>query len=94
MKIIFHGAAREVTGSRHLLELDNGRRILLDCGVFQGKGLETEEMNRKLSFEPSSVDNIILTHAHIDHSGLIPYMHKNGFRGRWFVPTLHATCVP
>ncbi len=81
MKIIFHGAAREVTGSRHLLELDNGRRILLDCGVFQGKGLETEEMNRKLSFEPSSVDNIILTHAHIDHSGLIPYMHKNGFKG-------------
>jgi len=81
MKITFHGAAREVTGSRHLLETPDGKRILLDCGMFQGKGLETEAMNRNLAFSPASVDHIILTHAHIDHSGLIPYVVKNGFTG-------------
>lgn len=81
MKLTFYGAAREVTGSRHLLETPDGKRILLDCGVFQGKGLETEEMNRNLPFSPASINHIILTHAHIDHSGLIPYMVKNGFEG-------------
>jgi metallo-beta-lactamase family protein len=81
MKITFHGAAREVTGSRHLIETPDGKRILLDCGVFQGKGLETDAMNRNLAFSPASIDHIILTHAHIDHSGLIPYLYKNGFEG-------------
>ncbi len=81
MKITFIGAAREVTGSKTLIETDKGKRILLDCGVFQGKGLETEAMNRDLPFHPASIDHIILTHAHIDHSGLIPYMYKNGFNG-------------
>ena len=81
MKLTFYGAAREETGSRHLLETPDGKRILLDCGVFQGKGLETEEMNRNLPFSPASINHIILTHAHIDHSGLIPYMVKNGFEG-------------
>lgn len=81
MKITFHGAAREVTGSKHLIETDDGKRILLDCGVFQGKGLETDALNRNLAFTPASIDHIILTHAHIDHSGLIPYMVKNGFEG-------------
>jgi metallo-beta-lactamase family protein len=81
MRITFHGAAREVTGSRHLIETNDGKRILLDCGVFQGKGLETDAMNRNLAFSPASVDHIILTHAHIDHSGLIPYLVRNGFDG-------------
>lgn len=81
MKIKFIGAAREVTGSKHLITLDNGKKILLDCGMFQGKGQETDQMNRNLGFDPSEIDHIILTHAHIDHSGLIPYAWKNGFRG-------------
>ena len=81
MKIKFIGAAREVTGSKHLITTDSGKRLLLDCGMFQGKGLETDGMNRDLGFDPSVIDHIILTHAHIDHSGLIPYMYKLGFRG-------------
>ena len=81
MKLKFLGAAREVTGSKTLLTTDSGKRILFDCGMFQGKGLETDEMNRDLGFDPSLLDHIILTHAHIDHSGLIPYAYKLGFRG-------------
>jgi metallo-beta-lactamase family protein len=81
MKIKFIGAAREVTGSKHLITLDNGKRILLDCGMFQGKGMETDSSNRNLGFDPKEIDHIVLTHAHIDHSGLIPYVYKLGFRG-------------
>jgi metallo-beta-lactamase family protein len=81
MKIKFSGAAREVTGSKHLLITDYGKKVLLDCGMFQGKGLETDAMNRNLGFNPPEIDHIILTHAHIDHSGLIPYMYRMGFRG-------------
>ncbi|MCX6253885.1 MAG: MBL fold metallo-hydrolase, partial [Bacteroidia bacterium] len=81
MKIKFIGAAREVTGSKHLITTDLGKRILLDCGMFQGKGLETDSMNRDLMFDPSLIDHLILTHAHIDHAGLIPYIYKLGFRG-------------
>ena len=81
MKIKFIGAAREVTGSKTLITLDNGKKILLDCGMFQGKGQQTDAMNRNLGFEPREIDHIILTHAHIDHSGLIPYVYKLGFRG-------------
>ncbi|MDR2887896.1 MAG: MBL fold metallo-hydrolase [Bacteroidales bacterium] len=81
MKIKFIGAAREVTGSKHLITTNTGKRILLDCGMFQGKGLETDSMNRELMLEPELIDHIILTHAHIDHAGLIPYMYRLGFRG-------------
>ena len=81
MKIKFIGAAREVTGSKTLITLDSGKKILLDCGMFQGKGQETDSMNRNLGFEPSEIDHIILTHAHIDHSGLIPFVYRLGFRG-------------
>jgi len=81
MKIKFIGAAREVTGSKHLITTNSGKRLLLDCGMFQGKGLETDGMNRDLMFDPAMIDHIILTHAHIDHAGLIPYMYKLGFRG-------------
>lgn len=81
MKIKFIGAAREVTGSKHLITTSSGKKILLDCGMFQGKGLETDGMNRNLMFDPATIDHVILTHAHIDHSGLIPYIYKLGFRG-------------
>ena len=82
MKISFHGAARTVTGSKHILTLDDGRRILLDCGMFQGLGAETEELNNHFGFEPSSIDVLLLSHAHIDHTGLIPKLVKEGFRGK------------
>ena len=81
MKIQFLGAAREVTGSKHLITLDNGKKVLLDCGMFQGKGIETDAMNRNLGFHPSEIEYLILSHAHIDHSGLIPYIVKLGFQG-------------
>jgi metallo-beta-lactamase family protein len=81
MNIKFLGAAREVTGSKHLLTTDSGKKILLDCGMFQGKGLETDSMNRNLGFDPPEIDHVILTHAHIDHAGLIPFIYKLGFRG-------------
>ncbi|HEX2921904.1 MAG TPA: MBL fold metallo-hydrolase [Bacteroidales bacterium] len=81
MKIKFIGATREVTGSKFLITASSGKRLLLDCGMFQGKGLETDSMNRDLMFDPSTIDHVILTHAHIDHSGLIPYMYHLGFRG-------------
>lgn len=81
MQIKFIGAAREVTGSKHLIITGSGTKILLDCGMFQGKGLETDSMNRKLGFEPAELDYVVLTHAHIDHSGLIPYIYRLGFKG-------------
>ena len=84
MKIAFHGAARTVTGSKHLLTLKNGKKYLLDCGMFQGLGHDTEAMNRDWGFDPASVDYLILSHAHIDHSGLIPKLVKDGFKGRIF----------
>jgi len=81
MKIKFLGAAREVTGSKHLITTEHGKKILLDCGAFQGKGLETDSMNRNPGVDPAEIDHIILSHAHIDHSGMIPFFYKNGFRG-------------
>lgn len=84
MKIAFHGAARTVTGSKHLLSLTNGRKYLLDCGMFQGMGKETDHLNREWGFEPREVNHLILSHAHIDHSGLIPKLVKDGFEGKIF----------
>ncbi len=81
MKIKFLGAAREVTGSKHLIITAQGKKILLDCGAFQGKGLETDGMNRNPGVNPAEIDHIILSHAHIDHSGMIPFFYRNGFRG-------------
>ena len=89
MKMKFNGAARQVTGSSHLLTLDNGFNILLDCGLFQGHGRESWDLNNQWSFDPSSVDVVILSHAHIDHSGRLPQLVKDGFRGRIF--STHAT---
>lgn len=80
MKITFMGAAKEVTGSMHLLEL-NGKKILLDCGLFQGKRQESDDKNKELKIDPKKIDAIILSHAHIDHSGRLPYLVKNGYDG-------------
>ena len=66
MKIQFLGAARTVTGSMHLLEV-NGQRLLLDCGLYQGKRADTYDVNQKLPFDPRSIDSVILSHAHMDH---------------------------
>jgi metallo-beta-lactamase family protein len=84
MKIGFHGAARTVTGSKHLLTLKNGKKYLLDCGMFQGMGEDTDGLNRDFGFIPSEVDYLILSHAHIDHCGLIPKLVKEGFGGKIF----------
>jgi metallo-beta-lactamase family protein len=82
MKIAFHGAARTVTGSKHLLTLSNGKKYLLDCGLYQGMGKETDELNRDFGFIPSEIDHMILSHAHIDHCGLIPKLIKEGYNGK------------
>jgi metallo-beta-lactamase family protein len=84
MKIAFHGAARTVTGSKHLLTLKNGKKYLLDCGMFQGMGNETDDLNRDFGFISSEIDYLILSHAHVDHSGLIPKLVKEGFTGKIF----------
>ncbi len=81
MKIAFHGAARTVTGSKHLLSLKNGKKYLLDCGMFQGMGKDTDAMNRQFGFDVTEVTALILSHAHIDHSGLIPKFVADGFKG-------------
>lgn len=81
MKIAFHGAARNVTGSKHLITLKNGTKLLLDCGMFQGMGQETDQLNDEFGFDASTVDFLILSHAHIDHSGLIPRLIAQGFKG-------------
>ncbi|MBX3000475.1 MAG: MBL fold metallo-hydrolase [Caldilineaceae bacterium] len=80
MQITFHGAARAVTGSMHLLEV-NDQRVLLECGLFQGRRAETYERNLNFPFDPATIDAVVLSHAHIDHSGNLPNLVKQGFRG-------------
>lgn len=80
MEITFHGAAQTVTGSQHLLSL-NGSRVLLDCGLYQGSRKEAEVRNRTFLHDPRALDAVVLSHAHIDHSGLLPMLVKKGFRG-------------
>lgn len=80
MQLEFHGAARTVTGSRHLI-IVNGKKILLDCGMYQGKRSEGYARNKNFPFDPASIDILVLSHAHIDHSGNIPNLVKQGFKG-------------
>jgi metallo-beta-lactamase family protein len=84
MKISFHGAAQCVTGSKHIIHLKNGQKILLDCGMFQGMGKETFELNSDFGFDPETITTMILSHAHIDHTGLIPRLSKQGYAGSIF----------
>ncbi len=89
MKIAFHGADRQVTGSCHLLTLDSGQRILLDCGLYQGYEPELRDFNATWAFDPASIDALVLSHAHIDHCGRIPKLVADGFKGRIY--STHAT---
>ena len=89
MKVTFYGAAREVTGSMHLVEAGSDR-ILLDCGLFQGRRKEAAEKNRRLPVDPKTVTNLVLSHAHIDHSGRIPMLTRNDFYGRVVCPRATA----
>lgn len=88
IELAFHGAAQTVTGSQHLITV-NGRRILLDCGLFQGSRKASYERNQNLPFNASEVDVMVLSHAHIDHCGNIPNLVKNGFKGD--IICTHAT---
>jgi metallo-beta-lactamase family protein len=89
MHITFYGAVREVTGSMHLLSTEQDR-ILLDCGMYQGRRKIAAEKNRVLPFDPSILTNMVLSHAHIDHSGRIPLITKNGFNGRIYCTRVTA----
>lgn len=79
MKIQFYGAAQRVTGSKHLITTQKGTKILLDCGLFQG--INTSDLNLQFGFDPKEVDILVLSHAHIDHTGLVPRLVKKGFKG-------------
>ena len=89
LSIAFHGAAGEVTGSKHLITTPSGTQILLECGLFQGKREEAWGKNRSFGFDPNSVDVALLSHAHVDHSGLFPKLAKEGFSGNIY--TTEAT---
>lgn len=94
MRLQFCGAAREVTGSAHLLTLDNGFKILLDCGLYQGDSAEMETFNRQWYFKPEEINCLVLSHAHIDHSGRIPVFVKDGFKGSIFcTPATRDLCA-
>lgn len=83
MKITFLGAAGEVTGSQHLIETSH-RRLLLDCGFFQGPRAESRRKNERFHCNPPTLDAVILSHAHIDHCGNLPRLYRSGFRGPIF----------
>lgn len=92
MKLTCHGAAGTTTGSQHLIEI-NGRRVLLDCGLYQGHREDAYQKNRRFPFEPSQVDAVVLSHAHIDHSGNLPNLVKQGFKGNIFcTPATRDLC--
>ena len=80
MKMAFHGAAHNVTGSCHLVEC-NGKKLLIDCGLYQGEREMGEENEGPFGFEPADIDFLLLTHAHLDHCGRIPLLVKRGFKG-------------
>lgn len=93
MKVSFFGAAQTVTGSKHLLTFESGEKVLLDCGMFQGLGKEGVLLNQEWGFNPAEVDYLVLSHAHIDHSGLIPKLVADGFSGKIYcTPATYDLC--
>ncbi len=93
MRLTFWGAARTVTGSAHLVEFEGGR-LLLDCGLFQGRRAEAHRLNQEFAADPATIDAVLLSHAHIDHSGLLPRLEREGFRGRVFAtPATRDLCT-
>ncbi|MGZ3862198.1 MAG: MBL fold metallo-hydrolase RNA specificity domain-containing protein [Bacteroidia bacterium] len=93
MKVKFIGATETVTGSEHLIITEKGRKILLDCGLYQGMGKETDVLNRNLGINPNEIEAVILSHAHIDHSGKLPYLIKRGFKGKIYcTPATRDVC--
>lgn len=95
MEIAFHGAAQTVTGSKHVITLNDDTRILLDCGMFQGMGEDTDDLNDYFGFNPRKINYMVLSHAHIDHCGLIPRLVKEGFEGQIICTpaTMHLTKI-
>ncbi|MEM8908679.1 MAG: MBL fold metallo-hydrolase, partial [Bacteroidota bacterium] len=89
MELKFCGAAQQVTGSAHLITLDDGYTILLDCGLYQGRSKDMADFNSNWYFDPKQIDCLILSHAHIDHSGRVPKLVRDGFRGD--IICTHAT---
>lgn len=93
MKLKFCGADRTVTGSQHLLEI-NGKKLLLDCGLYQGRREEAYEINKHFLFDPTELHCVVLSHAHIDHSGNLPTLYKNGFkRNVYSTPATRDLCA-
>jgi metallo-beta-lactamase family protein len=93
MQIEFYGAAQTVTGSQHLLTLGE-YKILLDCGLFQGRRSESQVLNREIHWDAASLDAVILSHAHIDHSGNLPTLVKHGFKGSIYAtPATRDLCA-
>ena len=80
MRISFHGAAKNVTGSCHLVECQ-GKQILIDCGLYQGNREIDEDIRNDFGFDPAAIDYLLLTHGHLDHCGRIPLLTRRGFRG-------------
>jgi len=92
IKVTFYGAAQTTTGSMHFVEA-NGKRILLDCGMFQGNRKEAFEKNRRMPIDPATLDAVVLSHAHIDHSGNLPTLARHGFRGKVYgTPATRDLC--
>ncbi len=89
MRLTFHGAARTVTGSQHLLEI-NGSKLLLDCGMYQGRRAETYARNDTFEYDPATLNAVILSHAHIDHSGNLPNLIQHGFAGKIYTTSATA----
>lgn len=93
MKLSFHGAARTVTGSKHIIHMHPNKKVLLDCGLFQGMGRETHILNGEWGFEPSEITHVIISHAHIDHIGLLPKLVNDGYQGKIYCTKATAALV-
>ena len=91
MKLTFNGAARIVTGSCYLLEV-NGKKILVDCGMFQGKRNVTNQLNKNIPFPASQVNAVLLSHAHLDHCGMLPILVREGFKGKILFKNFNKIC--